>query len=157
MLYTKVRRAGVVIVIFFLCSNLIACTLPFHKPFPKEGVWYCEELMISIDFGNETSEDQFAATKYNQDGTIRNIDCVIYNLDEICLSYTDRQLYEEYLAGYEEARLNGKESEYIRAYEEAADAAGEDYLWGKYYYQDGVFYAVNSSDKITYIFKQIDE
>lgn len=145
------------IIALVIAAMLTACTFPIYKPFPKEGEWYCEELMIGIDFGNQLEKDCYAATKYSPDGTNRDICCGIVYGYMVKLFYEDKQLYEEFLAGYEEARLNGNEEEYIRNYEEAALNASEVYLFGEYYYRNGIFYVVNNEDKVTYIFERIDE
>ena len=146
-----------IIGMFVIGAMLSACTFPIYRPFPEKGVWYCEELMIGIDFGNELEKNCYAATKYNPDGTSRNIYCGIVYGYQTHLFYEDKQLYEEFLSGYEEARLNGNEDEYIRSYEEAFLNASEDYLFGEYYYRNGIFYVVNNEDKVTYIFERIDD
>lgn len=68
------------IVCLILCSILLAllasfvsCSIPTAKP--KEGVWYCKELRISIDFSVASEYESMCATMYNDDGTYRDIGC----------------------------------------------------------------------------------
>lgn len=145
------------IIILIIGPVLAACTFPIYRSFPEEGVWYCEELMIEIDFGNELEKDCFAANKYDPDGKSRSIYCGIVYGYQTRLYYEDKKLYEDFLAGYEEACLNGDEYEYIRRYEEAALIASEEYLFGEYFYRNDIFYVVNNDDNITYKFERIDD
>lgn len=65
-------EAGIFIMVFFLlCINLSACSFP--SPKPEEGIWYCKELMIEIDFS--ITEPENCAKIYDQDGNCHNILC----------------------------------------------------------------------------------
>lgn len=42
------KKLFVFVLILSLFWGCFACSMPFPKP--EEGIWYCEELMIEIDF-----------------------------------------------------------------------------------------------------------
>ena len=58
--------------------GLSACSFPLPKP--EEGIWYCEELMIEIDFSvfyeNEGVNSPYFAKKYSADGTYQDVECL---------------------------------------------------------------------------------
>ena len=68
----KFRRLFVFVLILSLFWGMSACSMPFSKP--EEGIWYCEELMIEIDFTNlNTHNSPNCGKKYNPDGTYENV------------------------------------------------------------------------------------
>ena len=63
-----------ILLVVFLCLGLCSCSFP--QPKPEEGVWYCDELMIEIDFFvYNQQQTQHCAKKYNQDGTYQDVLC----------------------------------------------------------------------------------
>lgn len=67
-------RMLLIISLMFVITMLSACSLPFSKP--NEGIWYCEELRLEIDF-NQVSGDGYPTKKYNPDGSYINAVCLI--------------------------------------------------------------------------------
>lgn len=65
---------------------------------PKEGVWYCEELKISVDFGLYIPESSTQAAKYhNEDGSTT---AILYYLDENGeTEFFDRNNETQYVLG----------------------------------------------------------
>lgn len=95
MILSKSVKASIVILaMFLLCVNLSACSFP--QPKPQEGIWYCEELMIEIDFNN-AKNTQHCAKIFNPDGTYRDISCLFDYGSLIWLCSEDR--HEDYLRG----------------------------------------------------------
>lgn len=66
-------RMLLVISLMFIITMLSACSVPAAKP--EEGIWYCDELMLEIDF-NQVCDDGRPAKKYNSDGTYQNAVCM---------------------------------------------------------------------------------
>ena len=91
------KRSEKYIIVFvfllFLCTMLSACTFVFEHPSPKEGIWYCEELMIEIDFSCLIEHDVNCAKKYNEDGTYQEILCFRHYGPGITICSQDQQEY----------------------------------------------------------------
>lgn len=95
MILSKSVKASVVILaMLLLCINLSACSFPRAKP--QEGIWYCEELMIQIDF-NYAENTELYAKIFNPDGTSQDILCLFDYGSVIRLSSEDWQ--KDYLIG----------------------------------------------------------
>ena len=61
-----------VVMLTLLC--LCVCSVPAEKP--TDGIWYCEELKISIDFGvYQSQKTQQCAELHNDDGSTTGILC----------------------------------------------------------------------------------
>ena len=125
----NVRRVFVMILLLLLTVGLCACSFP--QPKPEEGVWYCEELMVELDFGmlneglrNEAVNPPYYAKKYNADGSYQEIRCHFDYGNGIYLISTDWK---------------------------------EDYLNGRFKYQKGVFKVKSIQTGHTYIFERIDD
>lgn len=90
---TKWHYVAILLVISIALS---ACSIP--HPIPEEGIWYCEDLGIEIDFSylNEKMS-QNCAKKYNSDGTYQSALCRIDYGCGINIGYDDWQEY--YLVG----------------------------------------------------------
>ena len=90
------RRIALTIVLLFAII-LSACSIPGRKP--ESGRWYCEELMLEIDFDacRETDTIYYCAKKYNPDGTYQDIQCQIWYGRNIGICSEDEQ--EDYLRG----------------------------------------------------------
>lgn len=58
----------VVAVLIVSCSRL--------EKIPEEGIWYCDELKISIDF-SKIDKPTECAKLYNEDGTHQMLECKI--------------------------------------------------------------------------------
>lgn len=62
--------------LFLLCAIIIllanSCSIPAKKP--EQGIWYCEELKISIDF-SLANTNNICAKLYNDDGTYDTMGC----------------------------------------------------------------------------------
>lgn len=65
---------------------------------PKDGVWYCKELKISVDFGHYIPESSTQAAKYhNDDGSTT---AILYYLDENGeTEFFDRNNETQYVLG----------------------------------------------------------
>lgn len=66
----KIINLFLVILLLVMC--ITACYIPV--PQPDDGVWYCEDLRISIDF-SLSSEATLISRMYNLDGTSKPIVC----------------------------------------------------------------------------------
>lgn len=94
----KSIRAAVLVFVLLLSMSLSACQFYIPKPKPKEGIWYCEELMIEIDFGvYHEAKTQHCAKKYNPDGTYQDVLLRIDYGSGLDICSEDGQEY--YLAG----------------------------------------------------------
>lgn len=67
----KVRWFVILIVSLVLFAS---CSVSFPQPKPKDGIWYCEELRISIDF-SIAQETDLCAKLHKNDGTVETIHC----------------------------------------------------------------------------------
>ena len=68
------QKVVATVLLLALVMSLVACSIPGRKP--EGGIWYCEELMIEIDFdAYQTNLDQHCAKKYNPDGTYQDVLC----------------------------------------------------------------------------------
>lgn len=124
-----------VLLVASLCILLCSCSFP--QPKPQSGVWYCEELMIEIDFSlqneylneNEGVNPPYFARKYNADGTYQDIQCLFDYGSNI------------WLASVVESEMDIPET----------------YLSGVFKYRNGVFSITTIEDNHTYIFERIDD
>lgn len=66
-------RMSLIISLLFVITMLSACSIPAAKP--EEGIWYCEELQIEIDF-NHVMENQWSAKKYDSSGKYKTVRCL---------------------------------------------------------------------------------
>ncbi len=65
----------------FLCSlivcvlfmSLVSCSIPAKKP--EEGVWYCDELGLSIDFNVYMDAPNECVKLYNDEGSYETLGC----------------------------------------------------------------------------------
>ena len=70
----KMRRLRMLVLVLCLLVSLSACTFYTPNPKPEGGIWYCEELMIEIDFDvYHKAETQQCAKKYNSDGAFEEV------------------------------------------------------------------------------------
>lgn len=122
----NIKIAVTFILLLFWVLGLSACSFP--QPKPQEGVWYCEELMIEIDFSvlneNKSVNPPYFAKKYNADGTYLEIRCLFDYGSGIRLCSTDWE---------------------------------EDYLYAEFSYRNDVFTVTTREDKHSYIFERIDD
>lgn len=64
------------ILILVMIASLCACSVSFPGKTPTEGVWYCEELRIEIDFSVHYEQNiPNCAKLYHEDGSYTNILC----------------------------------------------------------------------------------
>ena len=66
-----------------ICSILLLCLIAVSiascsrlEKIPEEGIWYCDELKISIDF-SKIDRPTECAKLYNEDGTYQMLECKI--------------------------------------------------------------------------------
>ena len=86
----------VICTILLSCMLLLlmnACSIPYKHP--EEGVWYCEELKMSIDFAMYNSSDYMCVKVYNDD-TYEVMECSIDYGNGISI---DRVLGVEFVDG----------------------------------------------------------
>ena len=70
------KKPCIFVLMLVVVIGLSSCSIP--QPKPKEGVWYCEELMIEIDFGFLNANLEPNCSKiYNSDGTYQKLLCYI--------------------------------------------------------------------------------
>ena len=84
-----------IVIVLFLSS----CSVSFSHPKPTEGIWYCEELKMSIDF-SKARETDLCAKLYKDNGSVETMHC--------CFDY-GRGIYI-----YEETE-NGEHIDYLNA------------------------------------------
>lgn len=95
---THKKRIIAFVLVLFLGLSLSACQFYIPKPKPEGGIWYCEELMIEIDFDAYHGEQmQHCAKKYNPDGTYIDVLLRIDYGHGLNICSEDGQ--EDYLAG----------------------------------------------------------
>lgn len=82
------------ILLLALMVSFAGCSIQGRKP--EGGIWYCEELMIEIDFDAYNAYGgQNIAKKYNSDGTYQNVLCLFDYGTLISICSEDQQ--ENYL------------------------------------------------------------
>lgn len=67
-----------IISLCLICSIMLftsACSITYKHP--ETGIWYCDELKMSIDFTLYTSSDHMCVKVYNDDGTYEVMECSI--------------------------------------------------------------------------------
>lgn len=69
----------------FLC----ACNPTVYTAPPKSGIWYCEELKISIDFSLYGNTNNMAKL-YSDDGTFENYICEFDHYSNIYISQAEQ-------------------------------------------------------------------
>ena len=94
---SNARKFAVLILLISICVGLCACSFP--QPKPKEGIWHCPELGITLDFFvfNQQQTEYFAK-KDNTDGTVQDIMCLFDYGSLIVLCSLDQR--EKYLTGH---------------------------------------------------------
>ena len=131
MIGLKLKKFSMLVLLAVsLCILLCSCSFP--QPKPQSGVWYCEELMIEIDFSlqneylneNEGVNPPYYAKKYNADGTYQEVACFFDYGSNIELRSADNE---------------------------------EVYLIARFSYRYGVFSVTTIEDNHTYIFERIDD
>ena len=124
-----IKRVIAISILLFHSIGLLACSFP--SPKPKEGVWYCEELMIEIDFSvlneNESVNPPYFAKKYNVDGTHEDVLCLF---DYGCIVEIRPLDWKDY---------------------------GQEYLLGEFKYQRNAFSVTSNEDEHVYVFERIDD
>lgn len=63
-----------ILLICFIAVLIVSCTK--LEKIPEDGIWYCNELKISIDF-SKIDKPTECAKLYNDDGTYQILDCYI--------------------------------------------------------------------------------
>ena len=125
------KRILVIVMLLLQSIGLFACSFP--QPKPQSGVWYCEELMIEIDFSvlneNEGVNPPYYAKKYNADGTYQEVACFFDYGSNI------------WLASVVESETDIPET----------------YLNGVFKYRNGVFLVTTIDNKHTYVFERLDK
>ena len=88
MVKREVKKFAAFILLISLNMGLCSCSIPRAKP--KEGIWYCQELMIEIDFFTFNQQNTaFCAKKYDSDGTYQDVQCLFDYGDNIQISSLD--------------------------------------------------------------------
>ena len=83
---------------FLLCiACMSACSVSFPCEKPTEGIWYCEDLEISIDFGAYSEGVPDCAARYSDNGSQEKILCYFDYGSGITLTTKDQQTH--YLVG----------------------------------------------------------
>ena len=68
------RKVIVFVLLIAISASLCSCSIP--QPKPEEGIWYCEELRLEIDFFVYNQQQTADCAKlHNPDGTTRNMGC----------------------------------------------------------------------------------
>ena len=79
------------VICVLLCIILVSsCSFPAKKP--EEGIWYCEELRLSIDFSKIYSPDNCAVV-YNENGEPKQYVCHIDYGNGIFITDNDNEYY----------------------------------------------------------------
>lgn len=96
MRYRYTTKCPYFFIMMIICIGLSACSIP--QPTPEEGIWYCEELMIEIDFSylNENLSPD-CAKRYNADGTYQDVLCHIDYGSSITICSENQE--EDFLIG----------------------------------------------------------
>lgn len=82
------------LLLLIILVNLCACSIPKSKP--NEGIYYCDELKISIDF-SVMENSSVCAKLYSDDGTYVECECLIDNGSGIFILSLDHETF--YLKG----------------------------------------------------------
>ena len=119
---SNARKFIVFILLISICVGLCACSFP--QPKPKDGIWYCEELRLEIDFFVYNQQQTADCAKlHNPDGTTRNMGCHFLYGGGVNIGYRVGSLDPDYtyLAGdyrYKKETWFREESFTITAYED---------------------------------------
>lgn len=117
-----------IVFVLLIAISVGLCACSFPQPKPEEGIWYCEELMIEIDFSvfseNEGVNPPYFAKKYSADGTYQDVECLFDYGDNILIYSLDYS---------------------------------EEYLNGEFVYRQDTFTVITRFGNYTYIFERIDD
>ena len=72
MIKRNVVRLATLSLLVGLCLALCACSIP--QPKPKEGIWYCDELKLEINFSLYSERSQYFVKRYHSDGTYEDVE-----------------------------------------------------------------------------------
>lgn len=122
----KCNARKFVVFILLIAISVGMCSCRHTQPIPEEGVWYCEELLIEINFSllQQQKNTQFCTKRYNPDGTYHYLDLLLMD-------------YEGHI--------------WIRSLDYS-----EEYLLGKFVYRQDTFTVTTIDGDHTYIFERID-
>ena len=94
-----IRACSIVILLLHMLM-LCSCSVSFPSKKPTQGVWYCAELQISIDFGLLAAENTpYCAVLHNGEGEDIPILCLIDYGRTMCLTSLDQKT-EYYIARF---------------------------------------------------------
>ena len=97
MAKSNVRKFVVFILLIAISVSLCSCSIP--QPKPKDGIWYCEELRLEIDFFVFNQQHTaYCAKMRNPDGTTQDVLCLFDFGSLILISSLDHR--EDYLIGH---------------------------------------------------------
>lgn len=90
----NVRKFIVFVLLISVTVGLCACSIT--SPKPEEGIWYCEELRLEIDFSayNQLNTAECGKIR-NPDGTTQNVSCHFDYGCGITVSYRKNSLAPE--------------------------------------------------------------
>lgn len=92
------KKFTVILVLLSLSIILCACST---AKYPTEGIWYCEELKVSINFGKMESEATPNCAKlYSDDGTYTDILCYMDYGTGLHLTKKDDESQHLFCANY---------------------------------------------------------
>ncbi len=69
------KRICSFILLCLIAVSIASCSFPVK--YPQEGIYYCEELGLSIDFSIHMEDPNTCAKLYNEDGTYQVLECRI--------------------------------------------------------------------------------
>ncbi len=67
------KRLHLMVMVIVLSAILCGCSVSFPNPTPTSGIYYCEELGISIDFSISAEHSSDSAVLHTEEGDCKNI------------------------------------------------------------------------------------
>lgn len=70
----NMRKFNLTCILLLIMIFALSCSISAERP--DDGIWYCEELAISIDFSLVQDDPYHCAALHNQDGTSLTLACL---------------------------------------------------------------------------------
>lgn len=90
------KKYYIVFICIVLILSICGCSVSLPADKPKEGIWYCEELKMSIDFSMIAKFEPDCIKQYADDGTYTVLRCYTDQTDDMYICTPDQKTWHYY-------------------------------------------------------------
>lgn len=91
------KKAFSIITIYIaLILSISGCSVYIPRAMPEEGIWYCEELKMSIDFSLIAKSEPDCVKQYADDGTYTILRCYVDYDDSMYICTPNQETWYYY-------------------------------------------------------------